>query len=80
MEGQNYQALSLEQCLLEPHHFGAVNLASLRLVIALNCAIVNGLSDFFHLIAFAIKMAGFASFAIAKTIGGAILTDFICIS
>ena len=67
MEGQNYQALSLEQCLLlEPHHFGAVNFSSLRLVIALYCAIVNsGLCNF--LFVDFIKMASLTGLTIAKS-------------
>ena len=66
MEGQNFYALSLEQCLLlEPHHFGAVNFSSLRLVIALYCAIIDaGLSNFFRFLL--IVMAGLAGLTIAK--------------
>ena len=67
MEGQNFYALSLEQCLLlEPHHFGAVNFSSLRLVIALYCAIVNsGLCNF--LFVDFIKMASLTGLTIAKS-------------
>ena len=51
MEGQNFYALSLEQCLLEPlepHHFGAVDFAILG-VVALDCAIIHTLSNFLGL-------------------------------
>ena len=68
MEGQNFYALSLEQCLLklEPHHFGAVNLTALGLVIALNCAIIDaGLSNFFRFLL--IVMAGLAGLTIADS-------------
>jgi len=80
MEGQNYQALSLEQCLLlEPHDLRSVGLAVLG-VVALDCAIIHTGSNFLSLITLAIKMTGLASFAIAKTICGTILTDLICIN
>ena len=51
MEGQNFYALSLEQCLLklEPHHFGAVCLAIRTFIIALYCAIIHTLSNFLGL-------------------------------
>ena len=68
MEGQNFYALSLEQCLLklEPHHFGAVDLTSLGLIIALNCAIVNsGLCNF--LFVDFIKMASLTGLTITKS-------------
>ena len=50
MEGQNFYALSLEQCLLklEPHNFGSVNFAVLG-VVALDCAIIHTLSNFLGL-------------------------------
>jgi hypothetical protein len=49
MEGQNFYALSLEQCLLlEPHYFGSVNFAVLG-VVALDCAIIHTLSNFLGL-------------------------------
>ena len=68
MEGQNFYALSLEQCLLElePHHFGSVDLTSLGLIIALNCAIVNsGLCNF--LFVDFIKMASLTGLTITKS-------------
>ena len=66
MEGQNFYALSLEQCLLlEPHHFGAVCLAILG-IIALNCAIINsGLCNF--LFVDFIKMASLTGLTITKS-------------
>ena len=66
MEGQNFYALSLEQCLLklEPHHFGAVDFASLGLIIALNCAIINVLSNLFWLLL--VVMASLAGLAVAQ--------------
>ena len=50
MEGQNFYALSLEECLLklEPHHFGAVDFSVLG-VVALDCAIIHTLSNFLGL-------------------------------
>ena len=72
-------ALSLEQCLLEPHDLRSVGLTILG-IIALYCAIINIGSNFLSLIALAIKMTGFASFAIAKPVCGTILTDLICIN
>ena len=67
MEGQNFYALSLEQCLLEPlepHHFSAVCRAILG-IIALNCAIIDVLSNLFGLLF--VVMAGLARLAIANT-------------
>ena len=61
MEGQNFYALSLEQCLLEPHHFGAVDFAILG-VVALDCAIIHTLSNFLGLAL--IEVASFAGLTI----------------
>ena len=68
MEGQNFYALSLEQCLLklEPHHFGAIGLAIRTFIIALYCAIIDaGLSNFFRFLF--IVMAGLAGLAVTET-------------
>ena len=66
--------------LLEPHHFGAIGFAIRAFIIALYCTIIYGGGNVLLLIALAIKMTGLASFAIAKTICGTILTDLICIN
>ena len=65
MEGQNFYALSLEQCLLEPHDLRSVGLTILG-IIALYCAIVNsGLCNF--LFVDFIKMASLTGLTIAKS-------------
>ena len=61
MEGQNFYALSLEQCLLEPHDLRSVGLTILG-IIALYCAIIHTLSNFLGL-AF-IKVASLAGLTI----------------
>lgn len=67
MEGQNYQALSLEQCLLklEPHDLCPVGFAVLG-IIALNCAIVHALSNLL-LLMILIVMASLARLTIADS-------------
>ena len=69
MEGQNQigsvPLTMLIRNLLEPHDLRSVNLASLGLIIALNCAIIYHLSNFFWLAL--IEMASLARLAIAKS-------------
>ena len=65
MEGQNYQALSLEQCLLEPHNFGSINLTVCAFIIALYCAIINSLGNLFGLLLLVV-MASLAGLAVAQ--------------
>ena len=48
--------------LLEPHHFGAIGFAIRAFIIALYCAIINVLSNFFRLLL--IVMAGLARLTI----------------
>ena len=52
--------------LLEPHHFGSVDLTSLGLIIALYCAIINSLGNLFGPLLLVV-MASLAGLAIANT-------------
>ena len=74
MEGQNFYALSLEQCLLElePHHFGAIGLAICTFIIALYCAITNSLGNLFGLLF--VVMASFTGLAVTNAKIAVVLT------